>query len=102
MTRTSGRSAKSRSIRRMLLVWVSLTTGSALAICPFPVPKVCSTYFESDTVFLGKVVGKREVPAARHDVDDIEFTIEVERTFKGKPDRVEKVYTENASARWPG
>jgi len=84
----------------MLLAWASLATGSALAICTSPVPKVCSVYFDSDTVFLGKVVGKREVPAARDDVDDIEFTIEVERTFKGKPDRIEKVYTENASARW--
>jgi hypothetical protein len=89
-----------RCIRSVLLAWASLATGSALAFCPFPVPKACSMYFDNDTVFLGKVVRKREVPAAGSDVDDIEFTIEVESIFKGKPERVEKIYTENASARW--
>jgi hypothetical protein len=43
-------------VRRLLIVWVCAVTHGALAICPAPAPKACAAYFESDQVFVGKVL----------------------------------------------
>ena len=73
-----------------------MASGSALSFCPYPALKVCSEFFRSDSVLLGKIVAVSRDEAA----GEIEFTIEVERTFKGKAGRVVKARTEDASARW--
>jgi hypothetical protein len=43
-----------RSIGIVVALWLSV--GNAFAICPYPKPKVCSTFFESDAVFVGTVL----------------------------------------------
>ena len=69
---------------------------AAGALCPFPAPKVCSAYFESDKVFYGKVL-KKEI---FDDYQQIRFMIQVLRPFKGRVQAIEVVTTGNDSGRW--
>jgi hypothetical protein len=65
----------------------------AFAICPGPTPKVCAEFFESDAVFVGKVLSKRWGD------DYIRFRVAVSKVLRGAVGKTVVVYTENASAR---
>lgn len=81
---------------------VSVTT--AYAICPYPTPKVCAKYFESDTVFLGEILKKEYIsdPHLDNDNDWIQYTIKVKEVYLGSARSIEKVITGNDSSRWYG
>jgi len=73
---------------------VLLGLGSeALCICPYPAPKVCSEFFQSDAVFVGRVLSKKW-----GDVE-IRFEVQVLRVLKGEVGERVMVYTGNDSAR---
>jgi len=75
------------------LVLLGGIAPSAFAICPQPVPKACSAYFEHDAVFIGTVLSQR-----RSD-DYLSFRIRVSRVLRGKVGSTAEVYTGNDSAR---
>jgi hypothetical protein len=92
---------------RMLLAAIAgLSAADADAICPRPEPKVCSAYFDSDQVFLGRVTRVERLEAdpraaARSgDVGWLRYTMQVERHIKGRVGKVERLLSEDASARW--
>lgn len=89
-------SGKNSCATAALFAGLAMASGSACSLCPYPALKVCSEFFRSDSVLLGKIAAVRRDEVA----GEIEFTIEVERTFKGKRGRLVKVRTEDASARW--
>jgi hypothetical protein len=76
-------------------------TTSALAFCPAPAPKACAAYFESDQVFVGKVLEVRQT-GRPDDVGRTHFTLEVGEVLLGTAAKVERVSTENSSGRWIG
>jgi hypothetical protein len=80
-----------------LVVGLWLSVENAFAICPYPTPKACSAFFESDAVFLGTVLSQR------HSDNDlyIRFTVRVTRTLRGSVGAAADVYTPNDSARLP-
>jgi hypothetical protein len=65
------------------------------AFCPAPTPKVCSLFFDSDAVFVARVLAKRYVD----NDDNIRFSVRVMRTLRGSVGRSEFVYTGNDSGR---
>ena len=78
-----------------LVVLLALTVTPVVAICPYPAPKVCSAFFESDVVFVGKVLSKRYT-----DNDDyIRFDVRVAKRLKGTVSDTAHVYTGNDSGR---
>jgi hypothetical protein len=81
-----------------------LTTTMAHAICPQPTPKICATFFESDTVFVGKVSKQEYVsdPKLENDSDWIRYTVKVTDIYRGHAKSVEQVLTGNDSGRWSG
>jgi hypothetical protein len=86
------------------LLALSLIATMVHAICPFPTPKVCASYFESDVVFVGKVLSKEyvSVPDLDNDTDWIQYTIKVEDVYRGHANAIENVRTPNTSIRWLG
>lgn len=65
------------------------------AICPSPVPKVCTLFFESDAVFVAKVLSRRY---ADND-ESIRFEVRVSRGLRGAVKPMVDVYTGNDSGR---
>ncbi len=86
------------------LIALIVVTTTAHAICPYPTPKVCAKYFESDAVFLGEVMKQEYIsdPALENDDDWIQYTIKVKEVYRGSARATEKVLTGNDSARWYG
>jgi hypothetical protein len=82
---------------RLAFAVACLAAPSAWALCPAPAPKACAAFFESDQVFVGKVL-----EVSRAGGERIVYTVEVGDVLRGKAGKVERVATENASARWIG
>jgi len=82
---------------RVLLVTFGFWVGveSAFAFCPYPTPKPCSAFFESDAVFVGRVLSKRYSDDGQY----IRFSVRVSRVLRGNVGRTAEVYTGNDSAR---
>ena len=76
-----------------ILLLLSAITPSASAICPRPVPKACSAYFEHDAVFVGTVVSQR-----RFD-EYLRFQLRVSQVLRGTVGPTAVVYTGNDTAR---
>src|SRR5262245_45536209 len=72
---------------------VSLSVARAFAICPAPTPKACSSFFESDAVFVGKVLSQEWGD------DFIRYRVQVSKVLRGTVAKSVDVFTENASAR---
>jgi hypothetical protein len=85
-------------------VALSFVTTMAYGICPYPTPKFCARYFESDAVFVGEVSDKEYVddPDLENDTDWIRYTVKVKEVYRGHANTVEKVLTGNDSGRWYG
>ena len=81
----------------------ALVMGAAIlpahALCPRPVPKVCSVFFASDAVFVGKVT-KSEIIDSDRAVGEIRFRLEVGEVLRGHVPEVVYVTSENSSGRW--
>jgi hypothetical protein len=74
---------------------VSLSSVTLRAFCTTPTPKVCSLFFDSDAVFVARVLSQRYVD----NEDTIRFDVRVARTLRGSVRRTESVYTGNDSGR---
>jgi hypothetical protein len=91
---------------RFLAAMLAALPAAALAICPRPEPKVCSEYFASDQVFVGRVTRVERLasdprPGHHHDGTGwLRYTVRVERHIKGRVGSVERLLSEDASARW--
>ena len=90
-------------MKRIAILAACAAALSAAAYCPAPQVKVCSAYFESDSVFIGRLAELTEV----YDPEDEEGAIaefrqryKVERRLKGKPNAFETVVSVNGSGRW--
>ena len=65
------------------------------AFCPYPTPKACSRFFESDAVFVATVLSRGYVD----DDEFIRFDVRVSRSLRGTVGDTAAVYTGNDSAR---
>jgi len=66
-----------------------------VAICPSPVPKACSWFFDSDAVFVATVLSQRYVD----NDENIRFEVRVSRVLRGDVKAAAAVYTGNDSGR---
>jgi hypothetical protein len=82
---------------RFAVALACLAAPAAWALCPAPAPKACAAFFESDQVFVGKVLEVSHASAER-----IVYTVEVGDVLRGKAGKVERVSSENDSGRWIG
>ena len=71
------------------------------AVCPKPDPKVCSEFFKSDAVFIGKVESHRTLPPKGSYYDGWLYHLRVRRVFRGTLGETVDVFTENSSGRFP-
>jgi hypothetical protein len=71
------------------------------AYCPALTPKVCSTFFRSDAVFLAKVLSETRVVSDDDFIEGWRYRVRVKRSFRGATSGTVEVYTENTSARRP-
>jgi hypothetical protein len=82
--------------RALCLVCVLGVIGRPIAaICPSPVPKACSLFFDSDAVFVAKVLSRTY---ADND-ESIRFEVRVSRVLRGEVKAMAEVYTDNDSGR---
>jgi hypothetical protein len=77
----------------MLVAAAIFAARTAGAVCAMPPPKLCNAYFKADVVVSGKVLAERRAP------DWIRYSVNVERSFKGKPLSARTFYTRNDSDR---
>lgn len=82
-----------RAIGIVVALWLSI--GNAFAICPYPTPKACSAFFESDVVFVGTVLSQGYSDNGEY----IRFSVRVSRVLRGSVGPTADVYTANDSAR---
>ena len=89
-------------MRKILIgTFLILSPAVVYGICPMPSPKVCSTFFRSDAVFVGTVVSERAVPD-KDDPGGIEgwlYQLRVDRPFRGIAQQTVVVHTPNDSGR---
>jgi hypothetical protein len=69
------------------------------AYCPALTPKVCSTLFRSDAVFVATVVSEKHVLSDDDLVDLWRYRVRVKRSFRGTAAGTVEVDTENTSGR---
>ena len=74
-----------------------LSAPRVLAMCPYPTPKACSAFFESDAVFVGTVLSRQYCDNDEY----IRFAVRVSRVLRGSVGASADVYTANDSARLP-
>ena len=65
------------------------------AVCPSPVPKACSLFFDSDVVFVARVLSR----AYADNDESIRFEVRVSRVLRGEVKPNADVYTGNDSGR---
>ena len=68
-----------------------------VAVCPSPAPSACSLFFDSDAVFVAKVLSRTY---ADND-ENIRFEVRVSRVLRGDVKPTAAVYTGNDSGRLP-
>ncbi len=66
-----------------------------VAVCPSPVPKACSVFFDSDAVFVATVLSRQYVD----NDENIQFEVRVSRVLRGDVKPTVVVYTGNDSGR---
>jgi hypothetical protein len=71
------------------------------AHCPALTPKVCSTFFRSEAVFLATVLSETRVVSSDDVIEGWRYRVRVKRSFRGSTTGTVEVYTENTSARRP-
>ncbi len=71
--------------------------GVARAICPFPTPKACSEFFESETVFVGTPLSWGY--CGPEDNEYIRYRLRVSKVLRGSAGATAIVYTPNTSIR---
>lgn len=95
-------------MRRRLFAWLWLGAallawpGASWAVC-FSHPSVADEIKKSDLIVTARVIGSRDI-VARDDpggIDATIYTVRTRRSFKGRPSRILKIYSENTSARFP-
>jgi hypothetical protein len=86
-------------MRGLLAAALLLACQVAMALCPEPPTKACSAWFRADKVFVGKVTKKLDIDRVK-DGGEIVYTLAVERSLKGKSQKVEEVRSGPASGRW--
>ena len=73
--------------------------ASVDAYCPDLVPKVCSTFFRSDAVFLATVLFETRVTSGDDFIEEWRYRVRVKRSVRGAASGTVEVFTENTSAR---
>ena len=81
-----------------LLLLLALPADAA---CPKPVVKVCSEFFKSDAVFVGRVLSQRTVPPRGDLYDGWVYRLRVSRVLRGSLGKITEVFTEDSSGRLP-
>ena len=69
------------------------------AYCPALAPRVCSTFFRSDAVFLATVIFETRVISGDDFIEEWRYRVRVKRSFRGAASGTVEVFTENTSAR---
>lgn len=90
-------------MRYLAILLLATLPTTASALCPRPEPKLCSRWFESDTVVVGTLLDQRKIEA-RHPQDDdrLAYRVRVEKTLKGRVPPLWIATSVDASARWVG
>jgi len=83
-----------------LLSPVLFSAITVWTFCLQPPPRVCTEYYDSDAVFIGKVIGVRQVSEGEYTAGWF-YRMRVQKSFRGPTDPVIEVYTGNDSARFP-
>jgi hypothetical protein len=79
------------------IVAIAFSATPVFAICPEPTPKVCSSFFESDVVFVGTVVSKASTDVGEY----LAFRFRVSEVLRGAAGPTTLVHSGNDSGRAP-
>ncbi len=79
-----------------------LFTIPAFGFCTEPEPTVACEFLNSDAVFIGKVISTQTTPAQEPWFDEgWAYEMSVQKMYRGPDGKTIKVFTENASERFP-
>jgi len=87
-----------------LIPLVILVATQTFAVVPHPTPKLCSAYFEADTVFIGELLKMEYFPPGGDNsvTNYLKYQFRVVRALRGDPGAAQVVLSENTSASWVG
>jgi hypothetical protein len=80
---------------------IILIASIASAVCLNGNPSVSEEYANSQSVFIGKIIEEQDVPESGNYYDGKNYTVQVQRTFKGTPSNPVVIFSENSSGRFP-
>jgi len=78
-----------------------LVSSISTAVCLKGNPSIREEYADSESVFVGKVVEKKDVPESGGYYEGDEYAVQVKEVFKGKPNKKIAIFSENSSGRFP-
>ena len=78
-----------------------LISSIATAVCVKGNPSIMEEYADSQSVLIGKVISKKDVPDSGNYYEGDEYTIQVQEMFKGILANTIVVFSENSSGRFP-
>lgn len=78
-----------------------LVSTIATAVCLKGHPSIAEEYSQCQSVFIGKVINKKDVPESGGFYDGDDNTVQVQEVFKGKPKKTIVIFSENSSGRFP-
>lgn len=78
-----------------------LASDLASAVCLDGNPSIVQEYSASQSVFIGKVMGKKHVSESHDYYDGDEYKVQVQDIFKGKATNPIIIFSENSSGRFP-
>jgi hypothetical protein len=78
-----------------------LLSSIASAVCLKGNPSIKEEFADSDSIFIGKVLNKKNVPESGGYYEGDEYTVQVKEVFKGNPNKETIIFSENSSGRFP-
>jgi len=78
-----------------------LLSSTVSAVCLKGNQSIKEEYSDSESIFIGKVLKKKEVPESGGYYEGDEYTVQIKEVFKGNPSKEISVFSENSSGRFP-
>jgi hypothetical protein len=78
-----------------------LASSIVSAVCLKGNPSIQEEYADSESVFIGRVLEKKDVSESGGYYEGDEYIVQVKEVFKGKPGKKIIIFSENSSGRFP-
>jgi len=88
---------------RVIITVISILVLSSMAaaVCLKGHPSVEEEYYESQSVFIGKVMAEKAVAESRDYYEGKNYTVQIQEILRGNPTNPIVIFSENSTGRFP-